>query len=161
MIQLSFNLLLYLIDTLQPVAPLYATRNIACKLCGGLNVATTVQLWYRKGYRTLHCTHWQTYSSVCTATCARTVGWHACPTHPVDPITHTPRRGIKHKSSAQSSQAFREESLLLLTGMHLKQESALLGLSKRTCRTGESACSHPLCRLSLCDFRASLHSYFD
>ena len=130
MIQLSFNILLYLIDTLQPVAPLYATRNIACKLCGGLNVATTVQLWYRKGYRTLHCTHWQTYSSVCTATCARTVGWHACPTHPVDPITHTPRRGIKHKSSAQSSQAFREESLLYTHRHALKARVSIARLEQ-------------------------------
>ena len=83
--------------------PNYSQRIVYCRNCNTPNDATSIQLWYKKGFRTLHCRGCKTYFSAYHALCACGHVWHSCPTHRMDPLAHVPRRGWKRKRAQPRS----------------------------------------------------------
>ena len=84
-------------------SPHYSHRIIYCRHCNTPNDATSIQLWYTKGFRTLHCRGCKEYFSAYHARCACGHVWHSCLTHRKDPPAHVPRRGWKRKHTHPSS----------------------------------------------------------
>ena len=87
------------------VLPQYDKRVVYCRLCNAPNDATTIQLWYVKGFRSLHCNECKAYFSTFNALCQCDDVWHSCLIHRIDPATHIPRRGWKRKFSSASANA--------------------------------------------------------
>ena len=88
--------------------PVYTQRLIYCRLCNATNDATTTQLWYHKGFRTLHCRGCKEYFSTFKALCSCGAVWHSCTLHRSDPLTHVPRRAWKRKRRTHAGEPLRQ-----------------------------------------------------
>ena len=76
----------------------YASRPLACTMCGAEQETKWMQLKVREGFRALHCESCGKQERTTRNPCQCKAVWHQCPIHRVDPPVHRSRKAAKRKN---------------------------------------------------------------